>query len=99
MVIIIIIMIITDFVGCTLCNNYNADPLAPYQVRMTAAICLSVVEVYNSVVQTEGGMYDLLGTRKNYYNLLHSWQIVDSGICSSNSLTCSRWSIQCNHIV
>ena len=33
------------------------DPLAPYQVRMTVEICLRVTEVYNTIVQTEGGMY------------------------------------------
>ena len=35
-------------------NVYIIDPLAPYQVRMTVEICLSVVEVYNSIVQTQG---------------------------------------------
>lgn len=36
------------------CRCTHIDPLAPYQVRMTVEICLSVVEVYNSIVQTQG---------------------------------------------
>ena len=52
---------VSDDIAVYLSNTYNyyalcIGPFTPYQIRMTATICQSPVEIYNQIVYTRQGI-------------------------------------------